>query len=280
MAVDLHSHSRFSDGSATPLELVENAEAIGLSALALTDHDTLEGIPEATELARSAPVELIPGTELSLHNGRGGMHLIVLWLSPGKGPLQDRLDGLRVGRNHRNQEIVDELNRLGMEMTLAEVELDAGDGSVGRPHIASVMVAKGYVPDLRTAFDLWLGTDRPAYKRRETLSPEDGIGLAIDSGAVPILAHPHTLGINRSYEMAEMLDELKGYGLVGLEAFCAGYRQHERDGYADLARRFGLLASGGSDYHGTYKPGLELGTGYGDLRVADSVLDDLMAKRL
>lgn len=279
MAVDLHSHSRYSDGSASPSELVEIAKHIGLSALALTDHDTLEGIAEATETARSAGLELIPGTELSLHNGTGGMHLIVLWLPPGPGPLQDRLDGLMLGRNLRNQEIVDELNRLGMEMTLAEVEVEAGDGSVGRPHIASVMVAKGYVPDLRTAFDLWLGNDRPAYRQRQSLSPEEGIGLAVESGGVPILAHPHTLGINRSYEMAELLTKLKGFGLAGLEAFYASYRQHERDGYADLAKRFGLAASGGSDYHGAYKPGLELGTGYGDLRVPDSVLDNLMTRR-
>lgn len=251
----------------------------GLNALALTDHDTLEGIPEASAASQAVGLELIPGTELSLHNGTGGMHLIVLWLTPGRGPLQDRLDGLMTGRNLRNQKIVDELTRLGMEMTLAEVESDAGQGSVGRPHIASVMVAKGYVPDLRTAFDLWLGNDRPAYKRRQSLSPEEGIGLAVESGGVPILAHPHTLGINRSYEMADLLTRLKGLGLVGLEAFYPSYRQHERDGYADLAKRFGLVASGGSDFHGAYKPGLELGVGYGDLHVADSVLDNLLARK-
>jgi predicted metal-dependent phosphoesterase TrpH len=141
------------------------------------------------------------------------------------------------------------------------------------------MVRKGFVPDIKTAFDLWLGNHAPAYARRKTLTPEEGIGLAVASGAVPILAHPHTLGINRAVEMADILDELKGYGLIGLEAVYPIYRQHERDGYSDLARRFGLIPSGGSDYHGTFKVDLLLGTGYGDLLVADSVREELEGAR-
>lgn len=279
MPVDLHSHSTFSDGSDTPTELIENAARIGLSTLALTDHDTLEGIDEATRAAAVNGVDLIPGTELSLQNKWGGMHLVVLWLGNTEGPLQGRLAELQEGRGSRNQSIVDELTRLGMPVTLSEVEAVAGRGSVGRPHIAEVMVRHGYVPDIKTAFDLWIGNHAPAYAKRKALTPEEGIGLAIDSGAVPILAHPHTLGINRSYEMAEVLDELKSYGLVGLEASYPTYRQHERDGYADLARRFGLIPSGGSDYHGTFKVGLELGIGYGDLVVSESVRDELLEAR-
>ncbi|HEY5890577.1 MAG TPA: PHP domain-containing protein [Acidimicrobiia bacterium] len=279
MPVDLHSHSTFSDGSATPTELVENAARIGLSTLALTDHDTLEGIDEATRAAADFGVDLIPGTELSLQNKWGGMHLVVLWLGNTDGPLQGRLAELQEGRGSRNQSIVDELTRLGMPITLSEVEVVAGSGSVGRPHIAEVMVRHGYVPDIKTAFDLWIGNHAPAYAKRKALTPEEGIGLAIESGAVPVLAHPHTLGINRSYEMAEVLDELKSYGLVGLEAAYPTYRQHERDGYADLARRFGLIPSGGSDYHGTFKAGLELGIGYGDLVVLESVRDELLEAR-
>lgn len=166
-----------------------------------------------------------------------------------------------------------------MPMSLAEVEAVAGGGSVGRPHIAEVMVRRGYVPDIKSAFDLWIGNHGPAYARRKSLSPEEGIGLALESGAVPVLAHPHTLGINRAAEMADILDELKGYGLVGLESVYPTYRQHERDGYAHLARRFGLIPSGGSDYHGTYKAGLELGIGYGDLVVGEAIHDELFGAR-
>lgn len=278
MAVDLHTHSTASDGSEGPIALVEMASALGLTALALTDHDTLEGIAEAEAAASTADLELIPGTELSLDH-HGAMHLVVLWLEPGPGPLQDRLASLQHGRHARNLAIVTLLDELGMPVSIDEVMEEAGSGSVGRPHIAAVMMRKGYVESVAEAFDLWLGAGRPAYAGRPRLSPEEAIGLAIDSGGVPVLAHPHTLGINRAEEMADLLDRLRRAGLVGLEAACAGYRRHEREGYADLARRFGLVASGGSDYHGRYKPGLELGTGYGDLVVREMVVDELRARR-
>ncbi len=276
MAVDLHTHSTASDGSETPSALVDKAVDLGLSAFALTDHDTLEGIEEARASAERAGIELIPGTELSLDH-EGGMHLVVLWLEPGSGPLQDRLAGLQFGREGRNAAIVGLLDGLGMPMSLDEVIEQSGGGTVGRPHIAAVMMRKGYVESISEAFDLWLGAGKPAYAARPRLSPEEAIGLARDSGGVPVLAHPHTLGINRSHEMADLLIRLRSAGLIGLEALCAAYQRHEREGYTDLAHRFGLIASGGSDYHGTYKPYLELGTGYGDLAVPDGVLDELRA---
>lgn len=275
MAVDLHSHSTASDGSVPPAELVGLAVDLGLSTLALTDHDTQEGMTEARAAASGTDLELIPGTELSLNYDDGGMHLVVLWLEPGPGPLQDRLAELQKGRESRNERIIEILTTNGMPISMKEVEEEAGGGSVGRPHIAAVMMAKGYVPDIRSAFDLWLANHKPAYVGRPRLNPEEGIDLARQSGAVPVLSHPHTLGIHRAADMADMLNRLKDAGLVGLEAIYATYRRHEREGYADLARRFGLVPSGGSDFHGTYKPGLELGIGYGDLVVPESVVDEL-----
>lgn len=275
MAVDLHTHSTASDGSDTPTELIQLAVAKGLSAIALTDHDTQEGVAEARQATSSTDLELIPGTELSLNFDGGGMHLVVLWLEPGPGPLQDRLQGLQEGRELRNARIVEVLASLGMPLTIEEVEEEAGGGSVGRPHIAAVMVRRGYVPDIKTAFDLWLANDRPAYVGRPRLNPEEAIELTRESGAVPVLAHPHTLGIHRAELMAEVLTRLRDAGLVGLEAIYPVYRLHERYGYADLARRFGLIPSGGSDYHGTYKEGLDLGVGYGDLHVPESTLEEL-----
>jgi hypothetical protein len=275
MTVDLHAHSTASDGSDAPAHLVELALNAGLGSLAVTDHDTQEGVAEALAASSTTELELIPGVELSLGYDRGGMHLVVLWLIPGNGPLQDRLAALRDGRDVRNLEIVRRLTSVGMPVTIEEIADEAGGGSVGRPHIAAVMVARGYVPDIRTAFDLWLGAGKPGYVGRDRLDPEEAIGLARESGGVPILAHPHTLGITTAAEMADLLVWLKRAGLVGLEAFYGAYRRHERDGYADLARRFGLIPSGGSDYHGTYKPGLMLGSGYGDLVVTDATLEEL-----
>jgi predicted metal-dependent phosphoesterase TrpH len=274
MVVDLHAHSTASDGSETPSALVAMAVSRGLSTLALTDHDTLEGIEEARTAAEHSNVELIPGTELSLEYD-GGMHLVVLWLEPGDGPLQNRLASLQDGRDQRNAAMVDLLVALGMPISIEELAEESGTGSTGRPHIAAVMMRKGYVASVEEAFELWLGAGKPAYSGRPRLQPEEAISLAAASGGVPVLAHPHTLGINRSDEMAELLTRLRLAGLVGLEAFCASYRRHEREGYADLAKRFGLVASGGSDYHGIYKPGLELGVGYGDLEVPESAVDRL-----
>ncbi|HEX6947713.1 MAG TPA: PHP domain-containing protein [Acidimicrobiia bacterium] len=274
MAVDLHLHSTASDGSVPPEELMELAASHRLATVALTDHDTLDGIPAARKAAERVGIDLIPGTELSLEYD-GGMHLVVLWLEPGPGPLQDRLEWLRAGRDERNLAILEALARAGIEITPEELAEQAGGGTVGRPHIAALMVEKSYVTSISAAFDLWLARGRPAYVERPRLSPMEAIALARTSGAVPVLAHPHTLGITTAADMRAVLHELVDAGLVGLEAYYAGYHRHEREGYADLARRFGLVASGGSDFHGDYKPGLQPGVGYGDLYIPSHVVEQL-----
>ncbi|GIU92575.1 MAG: phosphatase [Acidimicrobiia bacterium] len=279
MAVDLHTHSTASDGSDTPTELVSKAARAGLTAIALTDHDTQEGVPEALAAAQKEGIELVPGVELSLDWPQGGMHLVVLWLPPGPGPLQDRLAELRRGRDRRNIEIVERLNQLGLDITIEEVAARAGDGSVGRPHIAAVLVEKGYCADIADAFDRYLASGRPAYVHRPRLAPEEAISLARAGGAVPVLAHPHTLGLDAPGEMADLLERLTGAGLVGIECHYGAYDEGGRRGMVALAERFGLVPSGGSDYHGSYKPGVELGTGKVGLGVPDSVLADLAAAR-
>ena len=279
MAVDLHVHSTASDGSVPPSGLVAMGLQLRLQALALTDHDTQSGWTEAAAAAEGTELELIPGVELSLDYEGGGMHLLVLWLEPGEGPLQDRLVGLQAGRDTRNARIVDALNDAGLSLTVDQVLEESGGGSVGRPHIAAVLVSQGHVPDIRTAFDLWLARGRPAYFDRPRMDPAEAIALARESRGVPILAHPHTLGVTTAEKMARTLTELREHGLVGLEAVYAAYRRHERDGYAHLARRFGLVPTGGSDFHGTYKDGLELGYGYGDLSVGIGLLDELREHR-
>ena len=159
---------------------------MGVTTLALTDHDTLEGIVEAQQAAMSHDIDLIPGVELSLETDTpGGMHLLVLWLEPGEGPLQVRLNELQSGRSGRNDRILERLDDLGMPLTLEEVLVEAGEGSVGRPHIAKVMVDHGYVPDIKTAFDLWLGNDKPAYAGRPRLEPAEAVALARKSGGDP-----------------------------------------------------------------------------------------------
>jgi predicted metal-dependent phosphoesterase TrpH len=278
MAVDLHTHSTYSDGSEAPAELVAAAAQARLEALALTDHDNLDGIPEASEAAGRHGIELIPGVELSCEWEPGGFHMIVLFLEPGPGPLQDRLMELQKGRADRNRQMVARLAGLGIEISYEEVLEEAGGTGVGRPHMAATLVRKGVVESMSEAFDFYLAAGRPAYVGRVRLSPEDAISLATASGAVPIVAHPHTLGVFRA-ELDAELARLSALGLVGLEAYYPEYEPDTRLELVERARQAGLIPSGGSDYHGSYKPGLRIGNGYGDLAVGRQVLEELREAR-
>lgn len=277
MAVDLHTHSNKSDGSDPPAQLIEKAAAKGLRAVALTDHDTQEGIPEAAEAAARRGIELVPGVEISCAWPEGAMHLAVLFLEPGTGPLQDALEKVRSNRSTRNAGIADRLRQMGIDISIEEVLAEARVGVVGRPHFAAVLVRKGVVPDIPTAFNEFLGNQAPAYVDRERLGPEEAISLARASGALPVLSHPHTLGLNTAATYASTYRRLASAGLIGIETFYGDYPPEQREELAATARSFGLIPSGGSDYHGSYKEGLELGTGRGDLHVPDAVLEELRA---
>lgn len=279
MAVDLHVHSTASDGSETPSEVVRLAAEARLTAMALTDHDTLEGVEEAREEAARRGIELIPGVELSCEWDRGGLHMVVLFLEPGPGPLQDRLPELRDSRNRRNRVIAERLAGMGFDISIEEVEQLAGGGSVGRPHFAEVLRRKGYVPDISSAFALYLGAGRPAYAARPLIPPEEAIELARRSGAVPVVAHPHTIGLDRAAEYAAFYEWMAGLGLAGVECCYSEYDPRVRRELARAVRDRGLIPSGGSDFHGDYKPGLRIGVGRGDLRVPDRVLEELRAAR-
>jgi predicted metal-dependent phosphoesterase TrpH len=278
LPVDLHLHSSRSDGTDTPTEVVEGAAGAGLIAMALTDHDTLEGIAEARTAAARLGIRLIPGTELSVDWPTGTMHMLVYFLEPGRGPLQDELDALRRARTGRNRRILDNLASHGIEISHDDVVAEATGGVVGRPHIAALMVQRGHAADIPDAFDRWLARGRPGYADRQRLSAHDAIRLAVESGGVPVIAHPHTLGV-ASTEYRAAFEELAAVGLGGIEAHYAEYDPALRAHLADLCNTLGLVATGGSDYHGRYKAGLHIGTGRGDLRVPDEAVAQLDAVR-
>ncbi len=279
MAVDLHVHSNVSDGTESPSEVVRLAAAAGLAAVALTDHDTLAGVDEAREEAERQGIELVSGVEIACEWRRGGMHLVVLFLEPGSGPLQDRLQDMVASRRFRNQTVAERLNQLGVTIDFAEVLEEAGSGTVGRPHFASVMQKRGYVADISTAFRDYLGVGAPAYVPRRLLTAREAIASARQSGAVPVLAHPHTLGLDTASEYEAAYRRLARYGLVGVECYYGEYDPATRLDMERSVRSFGLLPSGGSDFHGRYKPGLQVGKGRGDLVVPDRVLDGLREAR-
>jgi 3',5'-nucleoside bisphosphate phosphatase len=270
-----------SDGTDSPTRVVQLAGEAGLAALALTDHDTLDHLPEARAAAEAQSLRLVPGCEISCElSGRapGTMHLLVFFVDDAPGELRDRLAALQEARNERNVQIVDALNERGVPITVEAVQAQAGPGSVGRPHIARVLMEAGHVSSIQEAFDVWLGKGRPAYFERDRLEPEDAIELTHASGGVCAIAHPGSLGLD-DVELDAFVGELADAGLDGLECEYGAYLPEERAPLHELARRHGLAPTGGSDYHGDNKPGLSVGTGRGDLRVPDDYLTALESRR-
>lgn len=271
--IDLHTHSTVSDGSDPPERIPELAHAAACRAVALTDHDRVDGLAAAGARAAELGIELVPGVEISCEH-RGTMHLLVYFLPGGGGPLQDELARLQDVRDSRNRRLAQVMSELGLPVTYEEIQAEAGGMGAGRPHMASILVRKGVVGSIQEAFDVWLAKGRPAYIDKQRLAPDVAVRLAVASGGVPVLAHPLSLDLSPG-ETTAVVSELAGYGLAGVEAIYGRYSGEERSGLAALATQFRLVATGGSDYHGRYKPDLQVGTGRGDLEVPDSVLEEL-----
>lgn len=268
--VDLHVHSKVSDGSDSPERLVELAVEAGLSAFALTDHDRQDGVAMAAKRAAEVGIDVVAGVEISCEHV-GTMHMLVYFLDPGEGPLQDELGRLQRARDNRNERLVARLGELGLPVTMAELRQEAGGSGAGRPHVAAILVRKGYASSVQDAFDKFLAKGQSAYMDKERLAPRQAVSLALQSGALPVLAHPLSLGLSPA-QTASVVAELAEAGLVGLEALYGRYDQAQRADLAVMAARNGLVVTGGSDYHGTYKPDLSVGSGRGDLHVPDGAL--------
>ena len=278
MAVDLHTHSRASDGSDPPERIVDLAASMRLRAVALTDHDTLDGLDAAAARAGQLGIAFVPGVEISVEWPAGTMHLLAYFIEPGAGPLQDRLRDLQEGRAVRNAAIIEALRGLGIALDAEEVETESGTGVIGRPHIAAVMVRRGATASVAEAFDRYLAKGRPAYRDRPRLTAAEAVQLTRASGGVAVVAHPHTVA-TASGGFAAAFESFASLGISGIECHYGEYPPATRLRLAETARRFGLIATGGSDYHGRYKPGLQIGTGRGDLSVPDRAYEDLVAAR-
>jgi hypothetical protein len=264
--IDLHTHSTFSDGSMTPTELVAEAGATGLAAIALTDHDTCDGIGEFLAAGRASKVETLAGVEVSVESGGRTVHILGYGIHPDHARLRSLLQELVEGRNERNAKIVRKLQLLGVQIELEEVEAVAGERIVGRPHFANVLVRKGVVRTYDEAFERYLARGRPAYHERFRLGPDETIALVAEAGGVAVLAHPYYMGL--SFDLVHStFARLKAAGLVGVEAYYPEHSEGHTRLYVEAAERLGLLVTGGSDFHGTIKPDVALGWGRGDLRV-------------
>lgn len=276
--IDLHCHSTFSDGSFTPEDLFRMGEEAGLKALALTDHDTLGGIPRFMAAAEGRTMRAVPGVELSVNWDSGVMHMLGYWVDLQSEELSRQLEWIRDGRAARNADILKKLNDLGFTMTWDEVKSKAGEDVVGRPHFAQVMLDKGYAQEKNEVFDKWLGDGKPAYVDRPRLGAEDAVQLICRAGGVAVLAHPFTLHLGKEAQ-EELWKKLAAAGLSGVECYYSEHTSELTGDYLDMARRAGLVPTGGSDFHGDISPGIKLGVGFGGLNVPDAVLAELEARR-
>lgn len=270
--LDLHTHSTVSDGSDPPERVVELARAAGCSAVALTDHDRLDGVDAAVAAGASSGVEVVPGCELSCSVAVGTMHVLVYFAAFGT-PLADELVRLQAVREERNQRMCEVLG-----LSYSELLAEAGGSGAGRPHAAALLVRSGRASSIQDAFDRWLAKGRPGYVEKERLSPARALSLARASGGVPVLAHPLSLSLSGD-ELSSAIGELAELGLAGVECIYGRYSIDERAALVSITRRLGLAVTGGSDYHGAYKPDLSVGIGRGDLSVPDAALDELRERR-
>ena len=278
--IDLHTHSTVSDGSEAPETIVELAHAVGCRAVALTDHDSLAGLARARARADELGIRLVPGCEVScVPIATGGVHVLVYFVDDPASPLGRELDHLRDDRRNRNLALVGRLQELGIPVTFAMAAAHAGtEAGVGRPHFAQAMVDVGAVDSVDEAFGRYLSNGGAAYVPKGRLHVADVCRLTRDSGGVAVLAHPTTVGLEGD-ALAGAVRGMADAGLGGLEAVYGRYSPQTRTALQNLARRFGLVPTGGSDFHGATKPDLFVGTGTGDLKVPDRVLDQLEAVR-
>jgi predicted metal-dependent phosphoesterase TrpH len=255
--VDLHVHSTTSDGAFTPSEVVHLALERGLAVIALTDHDTLGGVAEAQRAALGTGLEVIAGVEVNSEGEWGDLHFLGYYVDPENGRLQDRLRAIRDGRVERAHKMLGRLRELGMALEWAEVRALAGGDSVGRPHVAQALLNRSYVRTLQEAFDRFIGNDGPAYVTRPRLTPPEVIQAITEAGGVPVIAHP----VHSGAAAVARIPEFVSYGLRGVEVYYPDHSPEVIEMLLGLCRKYGLLATGGSDFHGVgIKEGGQLGS--------------------
>jgi predicted metal-dependent phosphoesterase TrpH len=240
--------------------VVRLAKAGGLTAMALTDHDTVDGLPEAVAAGEAMGVEIVPGVEISAQFPGGTMHILGLFVDYHNGLLDQRLAVLKQARLDRNPQIIAKLNALGIPITMARVEEISGGGQVGRPHIARALMELGTVSDLQDAFDKYLGWRKPGYVSKFRFTPEAALAMIREARGIPVLAHPFTLNQGTAYALRNLVVDLKGLGLAGLEVFYSDHTREQQALYLKLAQELDLLITGGSDFHGLNKPEISLGS--------------------
>jgi predicted metal-dependent phosphoesterase TrpH len=279
MLIDLHAHTTASDGTLSPTQLVELAFQNDLKAVAVTDHDTIDGVAEATKAGKRLGVEVVPGIEISAIWPTGTLHILGYLLDIRNPKLTETLKAFREARDDRNPRILAKLDELGVGVTMDEVRSRAGGDVIGRPHIAQAMLARGHVKTVREAFDKYLGDKGAAFVDKECMKPADAICAIHDAGGLAVLAHPRWLKWEDESGLEWAVLTLKEAGIDGIECYHSDHDASDETMYEKLARRHDLLITGGSDFHGHAKVDIGLGRGRGGLKVPFAILDRLKAAK-
>lgn len=285
--IDLHTHSTRSDGTLTPAELIRYAAQKGLAAIALTDHDTIDGIEEAVQAARSLSSqdpdalvpEVIPGVELSTEYRGKDIHIVGLFIDWQDREFADRLRGFADARIYRNRKMCSLLTENGCPVSYEDLEAAFPDTVITRAHFAQYLLDRGMISSIDEAFRKLIGDDCPCFVPREKITPHDAVRFLLRFGGVPILAHPLQYKMGET-ELDALAASLTGLGLDGIEVYYSTHRQADTANLSRIAEKYGLLLSGGSDFHGTRKQNLDLGTGYGHLYVPDTILPPIRERAL
>ncbi len=253
--VDLHSHTTASDGGLAPQDLVARAASLGIEVLAITDHDTTTGVPAALAAARRLDIVVVPGVEISALSGREEIHLLGYFVDVENEELQAFLGRTRVARRERAEKMLARLAQLGLAVEWERVvELAGEEGSIGRPHVATSLLEAGLIHSWDEAFERWIGRGCPAYVERYKLTPEDAIDLVRASGGLPVLAHPYIYTRKgerkKDLDLKHWLPRLVRAGLAGIEVYYPNYPRRVSRSLLEMALYYGLMISGGSDFHG------------------------------
>lgn len=272
--IDLHVHSKYSDGTDTPAEIVAKALSLNMSAMALTDHDTVDGLREAYLAAKDTPLEIIPGIELSTDFCGKDMHILGYYINPYNPDFASYLEEFKASRDKRNRAMCEKLTALGMPVTIEELQSKYPNAVLTRMHFAKYMADHKYVTCTAEAFKSYIGDNCPAYVPREKISPYDGVKLILKAGGVPVMAHPILYKLPDE-TLDKLVSDLKDAGLKGIETVYSTYAPCDERQIRTLAAKYNLITTGGSDYHGIHKPDIDLGIGRGSLFVPSDYAEEL-----
>jgi 3',5'-nucleoside bisphosphate phosphatase len=279
--IDLHIHSTASDGTYSPKEILALAEKLQLAAIAITDHDTIDGSKEAIVSGIPLDLNFLTGVEISAAPPRsffcsGSFHILGYLFRLDDPLLNQTLSELQLARENRNPGIIKRLNDLGINISIQEVIEFSGEGQAGRPHIARLMIKKGYVESIDEAFDKYLAKGKPAYVDKYRVECGRIVEIILGAGGIPVLAHPALIELSNDRKFEDLIVELKSMGLKGIEAY---YPEHSKDQvsyYLKLAEKHKLLVTGGTDFHGSLKPDINMGSGKGDFHVPYCLYENLL----